>query len=147
MAGSVPLNPQMMSQLQQQLAQTSVQNPRTPNSRKSPKEEFLERLNSIKALLKHIEEQDLAGDPIYAMILDRFKGAVLQMQLSADANYVLQTLGAAFGAQGAPMGQTPPGVPGAGPTPAPASVSQMPGGPQPPQAPGGNSPLNPTAVS
>lgn len=145
MAGQVPLNPQMMGALQKQLAATSVNNPRTANNRKSPKEEFLERLNSIKALLNHIEQNDLAGDPIYAQILDRFKGAVLQMQLSAEPSYVLQTLTAAFGGQGTPMGMTPPGVPGAGPTPAPVAGPQPPVG-GPPQGGAANSPLNPAAV-
>jgi hypothetical protein len=137
------LTPQNMSALVKNLQSSSPPaNSRTPNNRKAPKEEFLERLNAIKALLKHIEDNQLTQDDpsgTYQFILDRFKNAVLQMQLSADGAFIVSQLGAAFGG-GAPMGGQP-GVPAAAPTPAPVPGPQM-----PPQAPAGNSPLNPAAV-
>jgi hypothetical protein len=142
------MTPKVMGQLQQNLAANSpVSNPKTPNNRKSPKEEFLERLNSIKALLKHIESAELAEDPIYQLILDKFKGAILKMLLSADGSAILSDLAGAFGGAGPSMQAGPPGLPAAAPPPAQvqAPMPQAPG--QLPMPGAGNSPAPQMPVS
>ena len=145
---ALEMTPKVMGQLQQNLAAASpTPNPETPNNRKSPKEELLERLNSIKALLKHIESAGLAEDPMYQMVLDKFKGAILNMLLSADGTFIVSQLAGAFGGAGPSSQAGPPGVPGAAPNPAQVT----PPGPQAPGAipmpPPGNSPAPQMPVS
>lgn len=127
---ALEMTPKVMGQLQQNLAAASpTPNPGTPNNRKSPHEELLERLNSIKSLLKHIESAQLAEDPLYQLVLDKFKGAILKMLLSADGTAIVSDLAGAFGGAGTPMQGGMPGVPAAPPPPAQVAAP-------PPQAPG-----------
>ena len=147
---ALEMTPKVMGQLQQNLAANSpVSNPKTPDNRKSPKEEFLERLNSIKALLKHIESAQLTEDPMYQMVLDKFKGAILNMLLSADGTFIVSQLAGAFGGAGPSMQGGMPGLPAAPPSPAQVQAPQGPPGmPQGmPPGPGGNSPAPQMPVS
>lgn len=133
MAGGVPLTPQSAQALIRGTAQASPPpNPQTPNTRITPNDKFLERMRSIKALLKMIDDDSPPEDGRLSSVLDIFRNSINQMLLNAPADTVMQDLQQRIGS----VGLTPPMAGGLAPTPpmpmgGPASLGQQPaqGGP------------------
>jgi hypothetical protein len=108
-------------------------NPGTPNSRKTPNDKFLERIASMRAIVKAINSESPPDDPQVQSVMDIFNETLTDMLFRAQPELLIKNLTQRIGAlapmpmQGAPapiapltppMGGGPPGPPMGGGPPA-----------------------------
>jgi len=118
-------------------------NPGTPNTRKTPNDKFLERIASMRAIVKAINSESPPDDQQIQSVLDVMQDTFTDMLFRAKPELIIQNLTQKIGAlapmpmQGAPSPiapMTPPagppqgGPPGGAPGGAPGPVSAL--GPQ-----------------
>jgi hypothetical protein len=109
-------------------------NPGTPNTRVSANDKFLERIRSIKAIVKAISTDSPPDDQNLMLILDVFKDTFNNMLLNADPHSIVAGLVQKVGERLAPLAAAGGAPVVAGP-PVQVQAPQNPGAPPAPGAP------------